>query len=194
MVGHHFNKVSELTTMGDNTSANALAANDSVFNTSDYITDNQIRANPIVIYIPYALAGAFSIAGAINVLILFIYKRYEPPAKQSNTEHENKDLIQTNKKSSPLKTFIQRNIPPFNTIFMVTMGALFLTFFVGMEQMHLQFLPTFAVSSDLNMSPQAAALVTSASAAAFTVGRGLSIPLAIKLKPEVILYANHVMM
>ena len=74
------------------------------------------------------------------------------------------------------------------------MGALFLTFFVGMEQMHLQFLPTFAVSSDLNMSPQAAALVTSASAAAFTVGRGLSIPLAIKLKPEVILYANHVMM
>jgi fucose permease len=95
MVGHHFNKVSELTTMGDNTSANALAANDSVFNTSDYITDNQIRANPIVIYIPYALAGALSIAGAINVLILFIYKRYEPPAKQSNTEHENKDLIQS---------------------------------------------------------------------------------------------------
>ena len=74
------------------------------------------------------------------------------------------------------------------------MGALFLTFFVGMEQMHLQFLPTFAVNTDLNMSPSAAALVTSAAAAAFTVGRALSIPLAIKLKPQVILYTNHVMM
>ena len=77
---------------------------------------------------------------------------------------------------------------------LVTMGALFLTFFVGMEQMHLQFLPTFAVNTDLNMSPSAAALVTSAAAAAFTVGRALSIPLAIKVKPHIILYTNHLMM
>ena len=63
-----------------------------------------------------------------------------------------------------------------------------------MEQMHLQFLPTFAINSDLNMSPSAAALVTSGTAAAFTIGRALSILLAIKIRPQTILYSNHVMM
>lgn len=63
-----------------------------------------------------------------------------------------------------------------------------------MEQMHLQFLPTFAVSSDLKLSASQSALVSSAAAAAFTVGRGLSVPLAIKLPPQKILYSNHVLM
>jgi fucose permease len=49
------------------------------------------------------------------------------------------------------------------------MGSLFLTFFVGMEQMHLQFLPTFAVNSDLNLSPSEAALISSATAVIFRV-------------------------
>ena len=91
-------------------------------------------------------------------------------------------------------SYVSRNTPPLITICLVTMGSLFLTFFVGMEHMHLQFLPTFAVSTDLNISPSTAAFVTSAAAAAFTVGRGLSIPLAIKLRPQVILYTNHFMM
>ncbi|CAG2115957.1 unnamed protein product [Medioppia subpectinata] len=194
MVGHHFQKISDFQPL-DNTSANASNGSHPVLQSSDFITDEQIRANPIVIFIPYAMAGAMSIAGAATVLILFIYKKYEPPVKEdNNSQHENKDLIETNTNSSKLKAFMAKHIPPFNTVYMVTMGSLFLTFFVGMEQMHLQFLPTFAVNSDLNMSPKAAALVTSAAAAAFTVGRGLSIPLAIKLKPEVILYANHIMM
>lgn len=74
------------------------------------------------------------------------------------------------------------------------MGSLFLTLFVGMEQTHLQFLPTFAVNSDLKISQSQSALISSAAALAFTVGRGLSIPLAIKLKPQTILYGNHFLM
>ena len=71
---------------------------------------------------------------------------------------------------------------------------MFLTFFVGMEQMHLQFLPTFAVNTELDISPSSAAMMSSAAALAFTIGRGLSIPLAIKLKPQTILYTNHFLM
>lgn len=74
------------------------------------------------------------------------------------------------------------------------MGSMFLTFFVGMEQMHLQFLPTFAVNTELDISPSTAAMIASAAALAFTIGRCLSIPLAIKLKPHTILYANHFLM
>lgn len=80
------------------------------------------------------------------------------------------------------------------TIWLVSMGSLFLTFFVGMEQMHLQFLPTFAVNTELNLSPSTAAMMSSAAALAFTVGRCLSIPLAIKLRPQTILYSNHILM
>lgn len=71
---------------------------------------------------------------------------------------------------------------------------MFLTFFVGMEQMHLQFLPTFVVNTELDISPSTAAMMSSAAALSFTVGRGVSIPLAIKLRPQTILYTNHVLM
>lgn len=71
---------------------------------------------------------------------------------------------------------------------------MFLTFFVGMEQMHLQFLPTFVVNTELSLSPSVAAMMSSAAALSFTIGRGLSIPLAIKLKPQTILYTNHFLM
>lgn len=74
------------------------------------------------------------------------------------------------------------------------MGSMFLTFFVGMEQMHLQFLPTFVVNTELDISPSTAAMMSSAAALSFTVGRGVSIPLAIKLRPQTILYTNHVLM
>lgn len=71
---------------------------------------------------------------------------------------------------------------------------MYLTFFVGMEQMHLQFLPTFVVNTELSLSPSVAAMMSSAAALAFTIGRGLSIPLAIKLRPQTILYTNHFLM
>ena len=63
-----------------------------------------------------------------------------------------------------------------------------------MEQMHLQFLPTFVVNTELEISPSTAAIMSSAAALSFTVGRGLSIPLAIVLQPQTILYSNHVLM
>lgn len=63
-----------------------------------------------------------------------------------------------------------------------------------MEQMHLQFLPTFAVNTELNLSPSSAAMMSSVAALAFTIGRCLSIPLAIKLRPQTILYSNHLFM
>lgn len=94
----------------------------------------------------------------------------------------------------PCKRSFTDRMPPFITIWLVGMGSLFLTFFVGMEQMHLQFLPTFAVNTELDLSPSTAAMMSSAAALAFTVGRCVSIPLAIKLKPQTILYTNHFLM
>ena len=91
-------------------------------------------------------------------------------------------------------TKLRNRSPPCATIWLVSMGSLFLTFFVGMEQMHLQFLPTFVVNTELDISPSTAAIMSSAAALSFTIGRGLSIPLAIVLQPQTILYSNHVLM
>lgn len=112
----------------------------------------------------------------------------------TNTSNKIAISLTERNKLSKIQSFIERHIPPLQTIWLVFCGAIFLTFFVGMEQMHLQFLPTFAINSDLNMSPSAAALVTSGTAAAFTIGRALSILLAIKMRPQTILYTNHLMM
>ncbi|XP_054163520.1 sodium-dependent glucose transporter 1-like [Oppia nitens] len=194
MIGHHI-KIEDYI----NTSATQdFDPNNTGVNITQFLTDDEIRSNPTLIYIPYAFAGAMTIASAAAVLVLYAYKKYEPPTVEKTVykiaNNDNKDLIKNGNKISQLKNFIKTNIPSFNTIWLVSLGALFLTFFVGMEQMHLQFLPTFAVNTDLNMSPSAAALVTSGAAAAFTVGRGLSIPLSLWLTPQVILYANHILM
>lgn len=160
---------------------------------NDYPID---EINPIdyLIYIPYTFAGGITIFGALLVLCLYIYKKYEPPTKYSQTNSSSSHSTQTHHKTHKITKKKGKKFPPFLMIWLVTLGSLFLTFFVGMEQMHLQFLPTFAVNSDLNLSPSESALIASAAAAAFTVGRGLSIVLAIKLLPQTILYSNHILM
>src|SRR5687768_4811020 len=70
----------------------------------------------------------------------------------------------------PFAAYLRKRMPPFMTVWLVLLGSIFLTFFVGMEQMHLQLLPAFVVNTDLHLSPSEAALISSAAAAAFTIG------------------------
>lgn len=174
----------------------------------DTITsDKNGPINPIdpieyLIYIPYSIAGAITVFAALIVLIMYYYKKYEPPTKEERRLHSkrsghtqrSKDETMLENGLKPGKKSLRDRMPPFITVWLVVMGSLFLTFFVGMEQMHLQFLPTFAVNTELDISPSTAAMMSSAAAFAFTIGRCLSIPLAIKVKPVVILYTNHFLM
>ncbi|KAH9417978.1 hypothetical protein DERP_008231 [Dermatophagoides pteronyssinus] len=153
-----------------------------------------------LIYIPYAIAGAITVFSALVVLGLYYHKKYEPPTKvrrsqEIKTDKSDVAMLENGLEPPfPCKRSFTDRMPPFITIWLVGMGSLFLTFFVGMEQMHLQFLPTFAVNTELDLSPSTAAMMSSAAALAFTVGRCVSIPLAIKLKPQTILYTNHFLM
>lgn len=151
-----------------------------------------------LIYIPYSIAGGVTIFSALIVLLLYYIKKYEPPVKakpEIDLTKTSGNILENGLESiTPRKRTLWDRRPPCLTIWLVAMGSLFLTFFVGMEQMHLQFLPTFAVNTDLNISPSTAAMMSSAAAFSFTIGRCLSIPLAIKLKPQTILYTNHVLM
>ncbi|UXI22286.1 FAM76A protein [Sarcoptes scabiei] len=183
-------------------SSSMEAAND----TDPFQTLNISVIDPIdyLIHIPYAIAGAITIFSAMIVLGLFFYKKYEPPRK-FKAPNDDQLSYQSKKKSSILQNGLEPPMPlrltrsknlhqTFMTVWIVLMGSMFFTLFVGMEQMHLQFLPTFAVNTDLNLSPSSAAMISSAAALAFTIGRCLSIPLAIKFRPQTILYTNHILM
>lgn len=172
---------------------------------------NGIDPVDFLIYIPYAIAGCITVMGALLILVLYYVNKYEPPKKPSK-EYELKTVDENGESkhtlgidhdpqysnhrfhSLAIDNVVQKAKTPTLTIVLVGMGSLFLTFFVGMEQMHLQFLPTFAVNTDLNLSPSSAAMMSSVAALAFTIGRCLSIPLAIKLRPQTILYSNHLFM
>ncbi len=54
---------------------------DSLLNSTDYIINDAIDPIDYLIYIPYAFAGGITIAGAAIVLMLYAYKKYEPPTK-----------------------------------------------------------------------------------------------------------------
>ena len=101
LIGHHM-KMSDLERMTNHTFEDSLPltnSSDLLLNiTDDFISDEKIRANPIMIYIPYAFVGIISILGAVGVLMLYFYKKYEPPHKETDlfhTSQENKDLIKS---------------------------------------------------------------------------------------------------
>ena len=96
VIGHHIH-LSDLEAMSfdNDSSLEVNNGSDIMLNETEFITDEEMRSHPIMIFIPYALAGAVSIAGALSVLVLYFYKKYEPPVK-TNTIYkvatEDKDL------------------------------------------------------------------------------------------------------
>ena len=97
VIGHHI-KLSDLEGIDNNSSHDS----NSVLNITDFTTDEQIRSNPIMIYIPYAFVGILSIAGAASVLMLYIHKKYEPPLKNDflKITEENRDLIKSTEQNA----------------------------------------------------------------------------------------------
>lgn len=99
LIGHHI-RLSDLESVQYNRSE-SMVTNNSSLNLTNYTTDEEIRSKPQMIYIPYAFTGIFSIAGAAAVLVLYLYKKYEPPLKTNNCNKiclENEDLINCKRK------------------------------------------------------------------------------------------------
>lgn len=86
----------------NDTSLEVTNSSDSMLNETEFITDEEMRSNPIMIFIPYAFAGAISILGALGVLVLYFYKKYEPPIKENNAYKvatDNMDLTKSEYRS-----------------------------------------------------------------------------------------------
>src|SRR5690625_3520173 len=67
----------------------AVAANSSqLLQVNDTNLENILNSiDPIdfLIYVPYAIAGAITVFSALIILVLYYYKKYEPPVKVKST-------------------------------------------------------------------------------------------------------------
>lgn len=78
--------------------------------------------------------------------------------------------------------------PPFYVIAAIFMAACCLLFYCGIEITSMNYLATFAVNTDLQLSKSTAAYLSSALTSSFAVGRGFGIWIAISVKPHFLFY------
>jgi len=132
------------------------------------------------LYVPFLIGGIFTIIGGILLLLLYGIKKYEKPSKSGVIANEDNNQTDPGKsKGCNCRKLI-----------LILLSAVVLGAYSGMELCSFQFLPTFTHFIDLKLSQQDGALVLSGLAAAFTVGRAIGIFIVLKIRPEILLLGN----
>ena len=104
----------------------------------------------------------------------FIEKyRYTPKEKYEEI-FDSKSLKDVNKSSHKKNTI---NL-------LIVLNALFLAFYMSTEISYLEFISTYLQYIPLKLTAKTAAEIASASALSYTIGRGISVLIAIKVKPQ----------
>jgi hypothetical protein len=85
------------------------------------------------------------------------------------------------------------NVSRLYLVSMVIIGGLMFCFYEGMENINFEYLSTFSFNIKLNLSKKTSALILSAMSAAYTIGRGVGIVLAIKIEPKYFLYCDIIL-
>lgn len=153
--------------------------------------DTSIIATTSRIYIPFTILGAITTSALLFQLLLFIFCRYyTPPMYVSKNNDENMgDSTQTDLNSSDAKIF-GINV---NKLKLIVVTSVFLGAHQGMEACTQQFIPIFGQYSDLKLTESASAYVLTGLTAAYAVGRGLGVIIIFKIRPEIIICINFVL-
>lgn len=154
------------------------------------------------LFIPFAIDGFIQLCGAIMMTIMFFINRYQTPIqlKQPSDSFLNEKIMDDNK-SDDNKNDEDRIVIKYQrfdniklteengspTKLIIALGALCLASYTAVENCHFQFSPTFNQYIPLRLSAPEAAEILSAMTTCFTVARGISIFIAIKIKPQRIL-------
>ncbi|CAG2108471.1 unnamed protein product [Medioppia subpectinata] len=127
------------------------------------------------IKIPYYISGIITIIGALLLAIMLIIEKYEylPP-------RDTYEDIDSNDKTSSSAAKKSRN----SVIIFVILNGIFLAFYMSTEILYLEFISTYLQYIPLKLSAKKAAEIASASALCYTIGRGISALVAIKVKPQ----------
>jgi FHS family Na+ dependent glucose MFS transporter 1 len=129
------------------------------------------------LYIPFFIGGAASILGGLFLLALYFFQ------KSTSSQPDGTTNVTSEPQNSPENSTSRK-------ILLISLSAIVIGTYCGMELCTIQFLPSFTHFISLHLSPGDGALVLSSLTGAFTLGRGLGICLVLKIHPEILLLAN----
>lgn len=127
---------------------------------------------------PYAISSLVSFTAALIFFFLFIFCPYTQ-VKRSQCDSEENLLLESNDE--------RLQNPNYNRTqyyVLVLCSALFMLVFVSSEGSYFQFSASFVTKTGLHLNQSQAALLASSIAISFTIFRGLSILIALKLTPR----------
>lgn len=145
---------------------------------------------------PFQIVGGIAILLTMNEAFLVKCCPYSPPNRKNNTEAGDKDteipLNQLSKDNDQTKSEELQRIKTLRIkkIVFVALSGLYLGFYTGMEMCSVQFMPTLVQYGELKLSESQAALVLSGLTGSYAIGRGLGVPISLKVKPEVMISVN----
>ena len=129
---------------------------------------------------PFAIIGGIQLFGSLLMILMFCVKRYEKPEQLEPKETDSeKRRVKLNRESgAPLKTI-------------VVLCCICFASFTAIENCQFQFSPTFNQYIPLRLCAPKSALILSVMASCFTLGRGISIFIAIRVKPETMITYHY---
>lgn len=107
-----------------------------------------------------------------------------PTPTPTQTQNQNQNVVKITSKAKEQLA----GRPPYYVMFAIALAALCLSFYCGIEITSMNYLATFAVNIDLQLSKTTAALMSSALTISFAVGRGFGIWIAAYMKPHKLFY------
>jgi hypothetical protein len=120
---------------------------------------------------------------------MFFLKKYVPP----ENELKNVELLTEN---SDISKYSEENLRSHSNLIdgqikrrklMIFLVAICLSIYGALEAVHFQYSSTYYQYFDLRITAPKAALIVSAMAGSFTIGRCVSTFIAIKVKPEIMI-------
>lgn len=135
---------------------------------------------------PYFIASMSGLVSTASFFILFLFYPYEQAdyskkTSSSNEDSDNARLIPSEDETPNAHVPLSRKYLKHAVI---TVSSLFLFVFLCSEGTYFQYSASFVTKSDLHPDESTAALYASAIPISFTIFRGMSIFLALKLTPE----------
>ncbi|XP_037045646.1 sodium-dependent glucose transporter 1-like isoform X2 [Bradysia coprophila] len=150
--------------------------------------DTLITERSSRIYIPFTILGAISTSALLFQLLLFIFCRYYKPPMYVSKNNDDVST-RTDVNATDAKIF-GINV---NKLKLIAVTSVFLGAHQGMEACTQQFIPIFGQYSDLKLTESASAYVLTSLTAAYAVGRAIGVIIIFKVRPEIIICINFVL-
>lgn len=149
--------------------------------------DASMAATTSRIYIPFTILGTIPTLAFLFQLLLFVFCRYyTPPMYVSNTTDCSTQIDPNTMDAKIFGISV-------NKLKLIAITSVFLGAHQGMEACTQQFIPTFGQYSDLKMTESASAYVLTGLTAAYAIGRAIGILIIFKVRPEILICLNFVL-